>query len=265
MAGKKLHNITEDDVEQIIRFIKEAVERSGCKGLIIGISGGLDSAVTTKLCIDAIGPERVTNLFMPSRITSPEDYILTAELCKMWGTEYKVLDVQPAIDTFTGMLFSNIESPLERGNIAARCRMIVLYNRAKKMNYLVVGTSNRSEYMMGYFTKFGDGASDLVPTVDLYKTQVWQVAEMIGIPREIIEKVPTAGLWEGQTDEEEMGISYHDLDLTLNGISFGCTDEEIAKDTGISMSKISEVRERVVKMEHKRVQAARPDLKFNDP
>lgn len=265
MTGKELHKIDKGDVDQISGFIRDLVAKSGCKGLIVGMSGGLDSAVTTKLCIDAIGADKVMNIFMPSRITPPSDYTLTSELCKMWGTEYKVIDIQPAVDTFTGMLFSNVEAPLEKGNISARCRMIVLYNRAKKIEYLVAGTSNRSEYMMGYFTKFGDGASDIVPTIDLYKTQVWQVAELIGVPQEIIDKVPTAGLWEGQTDEEEMGITYRDLDLTLNGISFGLSDEEISKFTGVQVSKISEVRERVRRMEHKRVQAARPDIKFNDP
>lgn len=265
MAGKGLHRITDEDLRSITEFIRDTVKRAGCKGLIIGASGGLDSAVATKLCVDAIGPEKVLNLFMPSLITSPADYSLTAELSRTWGTEYKVIDVQPAIDTFTGMLFSNIEAPLERGNISARCRMIVLYNRAKKLDYLVVGTSNRSEYMMGYFTKFGDGAYDLVPTIDLYKTQVWQVAEMIDVPKEVIDKVPTAGLWEGQTDEDEMGITYRDLDLVLNNITFGEKDKDIAEYVGISEAKVSEVRDRVQKMEHKRVSASRPDVRFNDP
>ena len=143
--------------------------------------------------------------------------------------------------------------------------MIVLYNRAKKLDYLVVGTSNRSEYLMGYFTKFGDGASDMVPIIDLYKTQVWQIAEIIGVPKEVIEKVPTAGLWEGQTDEEEMGITYRDLDLVLNGITFGQTDEEISSEVGVIVDKISEVREQVGRMEHKRVLASRPDMDFNYP
>ncbi|MCL2032890.1 MAG: NAD+ synthase [Methanomassiliicoccaceae archaeon] len=265
MVGKKLHDITNEDVDSIVRFINDVVKKAGCKGLIVGTSGGLDSAVTTKLCIKAIGAENVLSIFMPSVITPPADYIQTRELSRAWGVDYKVIDVQPAINTFTGMLFSNVEAPLEKGNISARCRMIILYNRAKKLDYLVAGTSNRSEYMMGYFTKFGDGASDIMPIIDLYKTQVRQIAELVGVPKDIIEKVPTAGLWEGQTDEEEMGITYRDLDLVLNGITFGLSDEQISEDVGINISKVSEVRERVGNMEHKRLPAPRPDIAFNDP
>ncbi|MDR0309650.1 MAG: NAD+ synthase [Candidatus Methanoplasma sp.] len=264
MDGRALHRITEKDIDATTGFIREVVKDTGCKGLVVGTSGGLDSAVATKLCADAIGAENVLNIFMPSAVTPPADYALTADLSKMWGTGYKLVDVQPAISTFTGMLFSNVEAPLEKGNISARCRMIVLYNRAKKLEYLVVGTTNRSEYMMGYFTKFGDGASDIMPMVGLYKTQVRQVAEMIGVPKEIIEKVPTAGMWEGQTDEEEMGITYRDLDIVLDGISFGASDDDIIKDSGIIASKVSEIRGRTASMEHKRMQARCPALTFND-
>jgi NAD+ synthase len=265
MVGRKIHCITKEDIDAIVGFIRGAAKDTGCKGLVVGMSGGLDSAVTTKLCANAIGAENVLNIFMPSVVTPPSDYILTNDLCRSWGTDYKVIDVQPAINTFTGMLFSNIEAPLEKGNITARCRMVILYNRAKKMDYIVAGTSNRSENMMGYFTKFGDGASDIVPIIDLYKTQVRQAAELLGVPKEIIGKVPTAGLWEGQTDEEEMGITYRDLDLVLNGITFGQSDEEISADVEISRMKVSEVREQVEKMKHKRLPASRPGIGFNDP
>jgi NAD+ synthase len=264
MNGKKLHDITKEDVDHIVDFIRDVVEDTGCKGLVVGASGGLDSAVTTKLCVDAVGAENILNIFMPAAVTPPADYSVAADLSKRWGTGYKVIDIQPAVSVFTGMLFSNVEAPLEKGNISARCRMMVLYNRAKKTDYLVAGTTNRSEYMMGYFTKFGDGAFDIAPIIDLYKTQVWQVANMIGVPKEIIEKVPTAGLWEGQTDESEMGITYRDLDIVLDGIAFGASDDEIASDVGIGRSKVAEVRVRVAAMEHKRIQAYRPAIKFND-
>ncbi|MCL1810878.1 MAG: NAD+ synthase [Methanomassiliicoccaceae archaeon] len=265
MAGRKLHCITNEDIEAIVEFIRKVAENTGCKGFSVGMSGGLDSAVTTKLCADAVGAENILNIFMPSVFTPPADYILTKDLCRKWGTDYKVIDVQPAINTFTGMLFSNIEAPLEKGNITARCRMIILYNRAKKMDYLVAGTSNRSENMMGYFTKFGDGASDVMPIIGLYKTQVRQAAELIGVPKEIISKVPSAGLWEGQTDEEEMGITYRDLDIVLNGIAFGLTDEEICADVDIGGQKVSEVREQVERMKHKRLPPIHPKTNFNDP
>ena len=259
-----LRKVNREDVDSIIGFIRDTVEKAGSDGVVIGLSGGLDSVTITKLCIDAIGPERVLNLFMPSVTTPPEDYVSTMEISKMWGTEYKVVDVQPAVNTFTGMLFTKVEAPLERGNISARCRMIVLYNRAKKLNYLVVGTSNRSESMMGYFTKFGDGASDIVPLIDVYKTQVWQIAEVIGVPKDVIDRVPTAGLWEGQTDEEEMGITYRDLDLVLDGIAKGLSDEMVSKDSSVPSEKIIEIRERVAAMSHKRMPALRPKIDIND-
>jgi len=265
MTGRALHSITKEDIDSMIDFIKAVVKDTGSRGLVIGASGGLDSAVTTKLCADALGAKHVLNIFMPSAVTPAADYKLTASLSRKWGVRYEVVGIQPAIDVFTGILLSDVKVPLEKGNISARCRMVVLYNRAKKLNYLVAGTSNRSEYMMGYFTKFGDGASDVVPMIDLYKTQVRQVAEMIGVPKEIIDKVPSAGLWEGQTDEGEMGITYHDLDIVLDGIAFGRTDEEIAKDAGVGRSKVLEIRGRVSGMEHKRTLAYRPDVTFNDP
>ena len=261
MSGE-IDRVSVKEVDTIVRFIRDTVNDAGSDGVIVGLSGGLDSAVVTKLCVDAIGPKKVLNLFMPSVVTPPADYVITMELSKKWGTEYKVVDVQPAINTFTGMLFTSVEAPLEKGNISARCRMTVLYNRAKKLNYLVVGTANRSEFMMGYFTKFGDGASDLVPIIDLYKTQVKQLAGMIGVPNEIIAKVPTAGLWEGQTDEEEMGISYQNLDIVLNNIA-GMEDKDISLLTGVSENKISEIRAQVKAMEHKRRPALRPDIDLN--
>ncbi len=200
---------------------------------MIGISGGVDSATVTKLCVDAVGADKVLNIFMPSRVTPTEDYKITADLCAMWGTEYKVVDIQPAVDALAAVLLSGKETPLERGNISARCRMIVLYNLAKKRDSIVMGTSNQSELMMGYFTKFGDGACDVTPLANYYKTEVRQIAAIIGVPEPIIEKPPSAGLWKGQTDESEMGIKYKDLDEVLYNMEQDRTDAQIAADTWI--------------------------------
>ncbi len=166
----KIPQITEEDVADLKRFVSSTIQRIGCKGVVVGLSGGVDSATVTKLCVDALGPEKVLNVFMPSRVTPAEDYKTTSELSSMWGTEYRVVDVQPAVDALAAVLLSGRETPLERGNISARCRMIVLYNLAKKRDYVVMGTSNQSELMMGYFTKFGDGACDVTPLANMYKT-----------------------------------------------------------------------------------------------
>lgn len=263
MAGTELREMNEDDARALVDFIRDTVNRAGCKGAVVGLSGGIDSATITKLCIEALGAKNVINIFMPTSVTPLNDYKSTKVLSSRWGTTYKVVDIQPAVDAFTAALFTDQGSQLERGNISARCRMIVLYNIARKKNYLVVGTSNRSELMMGYFTKFGDGAADVAPMIDLYKTQVWQLAKLLAVPQVFIDKIPTAGLWEGQTDEGEMGITYHDLDLVLNGIALSMTDEDISKDTGVSVFKVMETRDRISAMEHKRVSAYCPDKRFN--
>lgn len=260
MSGTTIPNITADDVESLRGFIRRSVADANADGVVIGLSGGIDSAVVTKICADALGAEKVLNIFMPSRETPAEDYKVTKELSDSWGTDYRVVDIQPAVDSLAAMLLTGKETPLERGNISARCRMIVLYNFAKKMNRLVVGTSNQSEIMMGYFTKHGDGACDITLLANMYKTEVRQIARMIGIPESIIAKPPSAGLWEGQTDESEMGIMYEDLDRILYGMEDGMSDQEIASETGIDRAKVSEIRAQVRLMEHKRLPAKRPEF-----
>ena len=258
MTEVKIPKITSDDVNDLKKFIKETVSNAHAKGVVIGLSGGIDSAVVTKLCADALGPENVLNVFMPSRVTPVEDYKTTNELSTMWGTEFRVVDVQPAVDALSAVLLSDAETPLEKGNISARCRMIVLYNLAKKRQYLVAGTSNQSEIMMGYFTKFGDGACDMTPLANMYKTEVRQIAALIGVPQPIIDKPPSAGLWEGQTDESEMGIKYEDLDAILYEMEQDRSDSQISADTGLSKEQVSDIRRQVEMMEHKRLPAIRP-------
>ncbi len=254
----KIPQITEEDVADLTGFIRTTIGKIGCKGVVVGLSGGVDSATVTKLCVDALGPEKVLNVFMPSRVTPVEDYKTTSELSSMWGTEYRVVDVQPAVDALAAVLLSGRETPLERGNISARCRMIVLYNLAKKRDYVVMGTSNQSELMMGYFTKFGDGACDVTPLANMYKTEVRQIARIIGVPEAIIAKPPSAGLWEGQTDESEMGITYENLDGILYDMEQDRTDPQISADTGLPLQEIERIRTQVVSMEHKRLPAIRP-------
>ena len=259
MAAKIL-SITREDVDETIGFIRSSVEEVGCEGLVIGLSGGLDSAVTTKLCVEAIGAEKILNVFMPSRGTPAEDYKVTYSLSKEWGTEYRVIDIQPAVDALTAVLLSDTEAPMERGNISARCRMIVMYNLAKKRNYIVVGTSNQSEIMMGYFTKFGDGACDITPLANMYKTEVRQMATFLDIPQPILDRPPSAGFWVGQTDEDEMGIVYEKLDVILYGLEQGRSDKAISTDTDVPIEKVKEIREEVRKMEHKRLLPMRPSI-----
>ncbi|MCL2143429.1 MAG: NAD+ synthase [Methanomassiliicoccaceae archaeon] len=254
----RLPKITDSDVVSLTERIRNAVGGTGCGGVVIGLSGGIDSAVVAKLCADAIGPENVLCVFMPSRATPAGDYRITKELCDEWGVEYRILDVQPAVDSLTAILTATTDTRLDRGNIVARCRMIVLYNLARKHDRVVMGASNESEIMIGYFTKFGDGACDISPLSGIYKTQVRQMAKLIGIPEEIIKRRPSAGLWEGQTDEEDIGITYDALDPVLYAIASGHSDAEIHNATNVSEDMIAAIRSRVVANEHKRRLPVRP-------
>jgi len=244
--------ITEQDVTKLIEKIRKAVADTGCSGVVLGLSGGIDSAVVAKLCADAIGAENVLCVFMPSRVTPADDYRVTSDLCADWGMEYRILDVQPAVDSLSAILATSTDTPLDRGNIAARCRMIVLFNLAKKGNRVVMGATNESEFRIGYFTKFGDGAYDISPLSGLYKTHVRQMAKILDIPDEVIRKPPTAGLWAGQTDEDELGITYDDLDPVLYMMSSGSDDPYISKMTGVPEDKVASIREKVKRSEHKR-------------
>lgn len=260
MSAGHLRSVTNRDVSEIKEFIRRTVEDAGCGGAVVAVSGGVDSAVVSKLCADALGPDRVVNVFMPASVTPAGDYGDTRDMSMLWGTEYRVVDIQPAVDAFLSILSTGEAGPLEKGNISSRCRMVVMYDTAKRSNLLVAGTSNRSERMTGYFTKFGDGACDFSPIADLYKTQVWQMAGMIGVPRSIIEKVPTAGLWEGQTDETDIGLAYDLLDRILECISQGLDDRSAAEETGTSESEVSGIRSRIRAMEHKLEPPAHPGL-----
>jgi NAD+ synthase len=250
--------ITESDVTSLVDGIRDAVGRTGCSGVVLGLSGGIDSAVVAKLCVNALGPKKVMCVFMPSRATPAEDYRITKELCTKWDMEYRILDVQPAVDSLSAILTATTNTPLDRGNIVARCRMIVLYNLAKKYGRVVMGASNESEILIGYFTKFGDGACDISPLSGFYKTQIRQIAKIIGVPEKVIKKKPSAGLWEGQTDEEDIGITYDEMDPVLYMIVHGHSDAEISGGTGVPRDTVSSLRERVARNEHKRLPPIRP-------
>lgn len=232
-----LRELTE---ETILEFISTSVRESKAKGVVVGLSGGIDSAVVSLLCAKAIGPAKVLNLFMPTETTPPGDEEDARELCKEFGMELKEVDISGAVKE----LSKTLPDPKDRhlmGNVKARARMIVLFHHAKLLGRVVMGTSNKSELLIGYFTKFGDGGADFCPIGDLYKTEVRELAKALKVPRRIIDKVPSAGLWEGQTDEGEMGITYDDLDQVLIGIELNLSNEDISSRTGIPLEKVEKV------------------------
>ncbi|MBM4237371.1 MAG: NAD+ synthase, partial [Euryarchaeota archaeon] len=232
-------------------FIRQKVEESGGNGVVIGLSGGIDSAVVSKLSADAIGANRVLNIFMPSGISSSQDRKDAEEFSSRFGMEFKLVDITPALEGFQRML-PRLERKELVGNLMTRCRMIVLFHEANLRGRVVMGTSNKSELLIGYFTKFGDGGADFCPIGDLYKSEVRELARRIGIPKNIIEKVPTAGLWADQTDESEMGISYENLDSILMGIEMSLSLEEIAARTGLDTALVERVWNKHRATVHKR-------------
>ena len=243
----------------IERFIRDKFEETGGRGVVVGLSGGIDSAVVSKLCANAIGEGNVTNLFLPCGTSRNEDMNDVEMFCKEFGMELKVVDISPAVEAFRFMLPSSDRKEL-LGNVMASIRMVVLLHNANLLGKVVMGTSNKSELLTGYFTKFGDGGTDFCPIGDLYKTEVRELAHQIGIPKNMIEKAPTAGLWEGQTDEDELGMSYDEMDQILFGIERFLSAEEISLRTGIDMIPIKRIWELHKSSVHKRKMPLIPKL-----
>lgn len=254
-----------DGTEQVLeKFLAEKLRKIGAKGFVLGVSGGIDSAVCMRLCARAVGAGRVLGLLMPEKDSPEKDLADAKELCEGEGVPYKIIDITGPIRAFGEALG---EKPDKRSlaNIKARCRMIVLYHYANSERRLVVGTSNKSELLMGYFTKFGDGGADLEPIGDLYKTEVRQLARGMSIPKKIIDKVPSAGLWKGQTDEDEMGITYDRLDAILLGIELGLGEKEIAERAETTVKEVARIARTVRLSSHKRKFQPAAKLGFRTP
>jgi NAD+ synthase len=182
------------------------------RNMVVGISGGIDSSVVLMLC-KLVDEEKVIPVFMPDCTTPTDDYRDISILASRTGIEVTTVNIDPVVKVISEI--ENISDRRILGNVKSRTRMIILYSISNSRDGMVVGTTNRTEYLTGYFTKFGDGGCDLEPIAHLYKNEVRKLAAYLGVPKEIIQKKPSAGLWEGQTDEEELGISYDELDSVL--------------------------------------------------
>jgi NAD+ synthase len=206
--------------DDIAGWIADHVRAAGLDGAVLGLSGGIDSAVVSGLCARALGKDNVLGMVMPIH-SNPLDTQLGEDTARAWGIEHRVMDLASIYDAFIALLPPG--SQMADANLKPRLRMITLYHHANTLNRMVVGTGNRSELMVGYFTKYGDAGVDLLPIAGLYKHQVRDLAREIGVPQAIIDRPPSAGLWEGQTDEQEMGFSYAELDGILASIARGET------------------------------------------
>jgi len=232
-------------------FISSKVNEAKAEGVVIGLSGGLDSAVTTKMCVEALDKEKVFCFLLPANTTPKEDTDDALEFAKSLGVKYRIINISGIVKKIASTIHNKMKKK-EMGNIHARTRMIVLYYFANKNNYLVVGSGNKTELLMGYFTKYGDGACDIMPLGDLYKTQVRELAKHLKIPEKIINKTPRAGLWKGQTDESELGIKYEILDQILYDMEKGLKNNEIVKSVGVEISEVKRIKNIVNSTKHKR-------------
>jgi NAD+ synthase len=240
--------------KRVRRFIKEYVENSGADGIVLGLSGGIDSSATAALSSLSLGGDRVLGLMLPEKETyNPKDVDDARLVAEKFGLKTQICDLTPILESFykTIPIFDQSDK-LCKGNIKARTRMIILYYYANKLNRIVCGSSDKSETMMGYFTKWGDVAADISPIMDLYKTQVRKLAAHLGIPAELAAKPSTPALWPNQLAETELGIKYETLDLILYGLERFMTTEEITRQLNIENTLVKKVKSRWLAVEHKR-------------
>ncbi len=234
----------------LLRFISDSCAKHGFNRGLVGVSGGLDSAVVLALVCRALGPQNTFALFMPYRLSAPESSIHARLISGKLGVNQTDIDISPAIDSYFSRFPS--ENDLQLGNKCARERMSVLYDFSQRLKALVIGTSNKSEFLVGYSTQFGDSAAAFFPIGDLYKTQVRELAHYLEIPAEILAKSPSADLWPGQTDEAEIGLTYDELDAILSRlVDRGFTAGEISA-AGFAAEKVDRVRELVRNSQFKR-------------
>ena len=203
--------------DKIVAFIKNKVGEAGAGGAVIGMSGGIDSTLTAYLAVEALGPENVLGILMPEKgLTAEQDIDDALEVTERLGIRHRVVDISKVIKSFSKTIPAfDATARSANGNLKARIRMCILYYHANLMGRMVIGTGNKTELLLGYFTKYGDGGVDIEPIGCLYKTQVRGLARYMGVPARIIDKVPTAGLWPGQTDEGELGVTYEMADRVL--------------------------------------------------
>jgi NAD+ synthase len=227
------------------------VTNSSTKGVVIGLSGGIDSAVVAYLCVRAIGKDKVTLVHLPEK---EMDTIHTKDaklIAKELNVPLKIYNITETLISIIKLIPELKDNKVAKGNLKARIRAVILYSIANLENKLVAGTSNKSEITIGYGTKFGDLASDFWPLGDIYKTQLYKIANLLGINHKIITKTPTAGLWTNQTDEEEIGVSYEKLDKFLEGTKLKKSEKMLVEELKLTDSQVNRIKSLVENNKHK--------------
>ncbi|MFC1590385.1 NAD+ synthase [Candidatus Omnitrophota bacterium] len=246
---KELKMDTRSTIRKLVKFIRRSVLSCGFKKAVLGLSGGVDSSLAASLAKEALGAKNVLGLFLPYG-KRRDDLPGIRRLVKKLGIRFKLIDIAPMVDAY----FRRVPGAcrVRKGNMMARQRMMVLYDQSKVFNGIVLGAGNRTEILLGYFTLYGDSGCAVNPISGLYKTHVWQLAASLGVPEDILQKHPSAGLWPGQTDEDELGFLYKDADRLLHYM----VDKKYsaAKLAGMGFNKgfIQKVRRRMAQTEFKR-------------
>jgi len=237
----------------ISAFIRGQLEQTGFSKLVLALSGGIDSALVAYLAVEAIGAQNLLCVMLPYRMSSAESLSDAKEVVDRMDTPSKTIDITPIVDGYLDQSIKTEEvSALRRGNLAARARMLVIYDQSAAWNALVIGTGNKTEALLGYTTQFGYNAFAFDPIGDLYKSQVRQLSEEMGVPDSILNKPPSADLWAGQTDENELGLQYEEMDRLL----YWMVDRRLTTtqlvELGFSEQKIERVQVLIAKSEFKR-------------
>ena len=232
-------------VAVLTSFIRDAVETSGMSGVVLGLSGGIDSALSAALAARALGPQRVQAFLLPYRTSNPASEQDARAVAEHLGIPHRKIDISPMVDAYFEI--EPDADPGRRGNKMARERMTILFDQAKKGNALVLGTSNKTEILLGYSTVFGDNASSLNPLGDLYKAQVWQLSRHLELPAAVVDKAPSADLWPGQTDEGDLGFEYQ----TADEILYLLFDEGLRPDEVVERGYEERVVQRIVTLEQR--------------
>ena len=260
MNKEIIDEIENQDYEKITnlfeKFLKEQLEKNNADGLILGLSGGIDSAVLAYLCKRNLKEKTLAIVMPDTEITPNYETEDALKMISLTGIEYKLIDIKPIVKEYSMYLEPN---DWAKGNLRARIRTNILYYYANAKNYLVLGSSDKSEHLIGYFTKFGDGADDLVPIISLYKIQVRKIAEYLGVPKNVIEKKSSAHLWKEHEAEKEIGVSYEEIDSILYCLfDKKLSLEETIDKSQIDKSTVEKVYNLYLKSEHKRMPAQKP-------